>query len=79
VRALDALVQRYASVLLPYDVLAAMACGDILAAADNAGRRMSLADAQIAGIARAAHASLATRNVSDFATTGLKLFDPWTA
>jgi predicted nucleic acid-binding protein len=76
-RALDALIQRYASVLLPYDVLSAMACGDILAGADAAGRPMSLADAQIAGIARVAQASLATRNRSDFATTRLKIVNPW--
>jgi predicted nucleic acid-binding protein len=76
-RALDALIQRYASVLLPYDVLSAMACGDILAGADAAGRPMSLADAQIAGIARVAQASLATRNGSDFATTRLKIVNPW--
>jgi hypothetical protein len=76
-RALDALIQRYASVLLPYDVLSAMACGDILASADAAGRPMSLADAQIAGIARVAQASLATRNGSDFATTRLKIVNPW--
>jgi predicted nucleic acid-binding protein len=76
-RALDALIQRYASVLLPYDVLSAIACGDILASAEAAGRPMSLADAQIAGIARVARAILATRNGSDFATTRLKIVNPW--
>jgi predicted nucleic acid-binding protein len=75
--ALDELVDRYAHALLNYSVLAANACGDILAAAELAGRPMSLADAQIAAIARVAHASVATRNVSDFATTRLTVVNPW--
>ena len=75
--ALDALVDRFAASILNYDVLAANACGEILALAEAAGRPMSLADAQIAGIARVAQASLATRNVTDFAVTKLPLINPW--
>jgi predicted nucleic acid-binding protein len=75
--ALDALVVRFAGALISYDVLAANACGEILAGAETAGRPMSLADAQIAGCARVARASLATRNVGDFATAGLDLINPW--
>lgn len=75
--ALDALVDRFAAAILNYDVLAANACGEILAAAEAAGRPMSLADAQIAGITRVAQASLATRNVNDFAVTRLPLINPW--
>ncbi len=75
--ALDALVERFAGSLLSYDVLAANACGDILAAAESAGRPMALADAQIAAIAQVAHARLATRNGSDFASTRLVLINPW--
>lgn len=77
--ALDALVDRFAAALISYDVLAANACGEILAAAEAAGRPMSLADGQIAACARVARADLATRNVADFATTGLTLIDPWSA
>ncbi len=77
--ALDTLVNRFAGALVSYDVLAANACGEILARAEAAGRPMSLADAQIAGCARVVRASLATRNVDDFATTGLALINPWTA
>lgn len=75
--ALDALVERFAGSLLNYDVLAANACGDILAAAESAGRPMALADAQIAAIALVAHAPLATRNGSDFSSTRLVLINPW--
>lgn len=79
VEALDTLVDRFAGALINYDVLAANACGDILAVAEAAGRPMSLADAQIAACARVARASLATRNVQDFATTGLVLINPWSS
>ncbi len=75
--ALDALVNRFAGALINYDVLAANACGEILAVAEAAGRPMSLADAQIAACARVTRASLATRNVDDFATTKLDLINPW--
>jgi predicted nucleic acid-binding protein len=76
-QALDALVTRFAGTLINYDVLAANACGEMLAAAEFVGRPMNLADAQIAACARVARASLATRNVDDFATTGLDLINPW--
>lgn len=77
--ALDALVAQFAANLISYDVLAANACGEILAVAEAAGRPMSLADAQIAACARVARASLATRNVNDFATTRLNLINPWSS
>ncbi len=38
---------------------------------------MSLADAQIAAISRVHDATLATRNVRDFAGTGVAVVDPW--
>jgi len=75
--ALDSLIDQFATTLLAYNLEAARACGDLLAQAEAAGRPMSLADAQIAAIARVARARLATRNVGDFAHTGLTLIDPW--
>lgn len=77
--ALDALVERFSGSLIAYDVLAANACGDILARAEAAGRPMNLADAQIAACAQIARAALATRNVADFATTGVRIIDPWSS
>jgi len=41
------------------------------------GRPISHADAQIASIARANRARLATRNKSDFADCGIDVIDPW--
>lgn len=40
---------------------------------------ISTADAQIAAICRVHRATCATRNVRDFAETGIDLVDPWTA
>ena len=36
-----------------------------------------LTDAQIAAICRCRDATLATRNVKDFAYTGVSVLDPW--
>jgi predicted nucleic acid-binding protein len=41
------------------------------------GRPISQADAQIAAIAQARGAKLATRNVADFEDCGLDVLDPW--
>jgi predicted nucleic acid-binding protein len=52
--------------ILIYDVKAAEVTAQVLVAAEAAGRPMSLADAQIAGICLAGGHELATRNVRDF-------------
>lgn len=46
---------------------------------ERLGRPIDTADAQIAAICRARQATLATRNVTDFADTGVELVDPWHA
>ena len=75
--ALRRLVVEFADRLLDFNVEAAWAYGRILAAARGAGRPMAVPDAAIAAIAHANRCALATRNVKDFATTGLELVDPW--
>ncbi len=73
-----ALVDSYAEAIAVYDLLAARQTARILVAAEASGRPMSLADAQIAGICLAGGHQLATRNVSDFATShGLTIIDPF--
>ena len=42
-----------------------------------AGRPISQFDCQIAAIARANHAAMATRNARDFAACGIQVIDPW--
>jgi predicted nucleic acid-binding protein len=75
--ALRRLVSEFADRLFDFNVSAAWAYGRILAAARRAGRPMALPDALIAAIAHANGCALATRNVKDFAATGLQLVDPW--
>lgn len=45
---------------------------------DEAGRPISTADAQIAAVCRVHECTLATRNVVDFAGTGIQVVNPWT-
>lgn len=81
----EALTQRwqqllavYAESTLGYDTSAARTSAAILAAKERAGRVMTLADAQIAGICLVHGAQLATRNVKDFTDIpGLTVIDPW--
>jgi toxin FitB len=68
---------RLSDRIAPFGGSAALIFGEIVATAERAGKPMSFADAQIAAIAREHGATLATRNVKDFSTTGLSLVDPW--
>ncbi|RZQ59949.1 type II toxin-antitoxin system VapC family toxin [Amycolatopsis suaedae] len=63
--------------ILPFTADAAVEYAVVIAARERAGRPITVADAQIAAIARVYGATLATRNVADFAGTGVALADPW--
>lgn len=63
--------------VLPFDSSAARAYAEIAVARRRAGRPISQFDAQIAAIARAAKAAVATRNVADFDGCGVEVVDPW--
>ncbi|MES1197487.1 MAG: type II toxin-antitoxin system VapC family toxin [Pseudomonadota bacterium] len=76
---IDQVAVRFAARILSFDADATRDYAPLLAAAREAGRPMSTPDAQIAAIAKAAMAPLATRNVRDFASTGLTLINPWDA
>ena len=65
--------------ILPFDSEAARRCAHLLASRRAAGRPISQSDAQIAAIAQANSASLATRNVRDFTHCGLEILNPWNA
>ncbi len=60
-----------------FDQTAAMAAGTIAASRQRAGRTLEIRDLQIAGIATARRASIATRNVRHFEGLGLDVIDPW--
>jgi predicted nucleic acid-binding protein len=71
--------QAFAVRVLPFDRAAASAYALIGAARRRVGRPIATLDAQIAAIARAHGATVATRNVVDFIDCGLDLVDPWQA
>lgn len=69
--------RRFADRIFGLTESAALAYGEIMAAAVRQGRPMSAPDGMIAAIARVNRGRLATRNLDDFATTGLDLMSPW--
>jgi hypothetical protein len=62
-----------------FDTAAATAAGEIAAERQQTGRMLEIRDAQIAGIALARRAQLATRNTRHFTDLGVVLIDPWSA
>ena len=64
--------------VIPFDSYAAKAYAAIAAARRAAGRPISHADCQIAAIARALGASVATRDVDGFEECGIEVINPWT-
>ena len=68
---------RFDATLLDFDAAAATHFADIVAQRRKAGRPIGTMDAQIASIARARAASIATRDISDFSGLGIDLIDPW--
>ncbi|MBM3646143.1 MAG: type II toxin-antitoxin system VapC family toxin [Alphaproteobacteria bacterium] len=63
--------------ILPFDREAARAYAAIAAERRAAGRSISQFDCQIAAIARAHGASVATRNIGDYVGCGVAVIDPW--
>jgi len=77
---LDKLLQEdFDGRVIPFDEPAAQAAGKIGAARRQLGRTIEIRDVQIAGIALARKASIATRNIRHFEGLGIPLIDPWTA
>jgi toxin FitB len=79
-RAFDALLtEELDGRIQSFDAAAATAAGEIAAARQSAGRPVEIRDVQIAGIATARRAQLATRNTRHFTDLGIVLIDPWSA
>jgi toxin FitB len=78
--AIDAVIyEDFADRVLPFDSEAAKSYAGIAAARRAAGRPIADADCQIAAIALAAGAKIATRNVRDFDGCGVPVINPWDA
>lgn len=63
--------------ILPFDEPAGAAYAKIAAARRAAGQPISQFDAMIAAICTVHGATLFTRNIKDFAGTGVRVQDPW--
>ncbi len=72
-----ALTEDFEGRVLAFDHDAAQAAGGLAAERRRAGRTVEIRDVQIAGIAIARKAAVATRNLRHFEGLGLDLLDPW--
>ena len=63
--------------ILDFDSHAAVEAATLAAQGQKAGRPVDMRDTQIAGIALARHATLATRNVKHFQGLNVPVIDPW--
>jgi predicted nucleic acid-binding protein len=63
--------------IVSFDEPAAQAAGRIAGMRRKVGRPVEIRDLQIAGIAIARKAKLATRNIRHFEGLGVELIDPW--
>jgi predicted nucleic acid-binding protein len=63
--------------VLAFDVAAADVAGALVARRQRVGKAVEIRDAQIAGVALARRAAVATRNVRHFTDLGVRVIDPW--
>ena len=63
--------------ILPFGSDSAQPYATIAAQRRRAGRPISHFDAQIAAIAQSTGAAIATRNVTDYSASGVKVINPW--
>lgn len=69
--------RRFARGLIPVDLRVADAWGRLRAELDRKGRPVPVVDGLLAATALVHSLTLVTRNVRDFADTGIALLDPW--
>jgi predicted nucleic acid-binding protein len=71
------LIEDLENRVLDFDSTAANEAAALAAARQKDGRPVDMRDTQIAGIALARRATLATRNVRHFANLKISIVDPW--
>jgi predicted nucleic acid-binding protein len=74
-----ALEEDFEGRVVSFDEAAAQSAARIAASRRRSGRTVEIRDVQIAGIAAARKAAIATRNVRHFEGLGPELIDPWSA
>jgi predicted nucleic acid-binding protein len=73
----DDLPARFAGRILPIDHAVAEHWGELMAQSRRSGVALSAMDGFFAATALAKALTLVTRNVKDFMSIGVPLFDPW--
>jgi len=73
----DVLDEDFAHRILPFTADAAEQYAEIVATRERLGEPISMADAQVAAICLQHDIGLGTRNVKDFADTGVGVVNPW--
>ena len=74
----DDLPARFAERIVPIDCGIAERWGDLMAQSRRSGVTLSAMDGFFAATALTRNLTLVTRNVKDFASFGVPLFNPWT-
>ena len=69
--------EQFKGRIYAFDERAAEVYGDMAAAAEQKGRRLNVADAQIAATALVHKMQVATRDSRDFEASGVPLINPW--
>jgi len=73
----DTILVEYADFILPIDVDTMLHWGTLTGNLKQQGRNLSVMDGLIAATAQQQQLDLVTRNVLDFANTGLTIINPW--
>ena len=73
----DDLLARFGDRILPIDVPVMLVWGQLGSDMEKRGKPMPAIDSLIAATCLEAGLSLVTRNVSDFAHSGVKVINPW--
>jgi predicted nucleic acid-binding protein len=71
------LTNRFQGRVVAIDEAVATMCGQLLARADAAGRRLGAMDGFLAATATVHQMSMVTRNEADFAAIAIKTCNPW--
>ena len=70
-------VAQYEDRILPFDRRSAEWVAGLRVQAERSGSTISIPDVFIAGIAKVNDLAVATRNVSDFQSVSVRVFNPW--
>jgi hypothetical protein len=73
----DLLTRLFGPRIVPFDQRAALAYAPIVSRARSMGRAISVADGQIAAVAKVHGFAVATRDTAPFIAAGISVIDPW--